>query len=47
MRSPVTGIVALILLFVAAITAYSSFFTVRQTEQALVGTPTGPNDSSC
>ena len=36
MRSPVTGIVALILLFVAAITAYSSFFTVQQTEQALV-----------
>jgi len=35
-RSPVTGIVALILLFVAAITAYSSFFTVQQTEQALV-----------
>jgi membrane protease subunit HflC len=36
MRSPVTGIVALILLFVAAITAYSAFFTVQQTEQALV-----------
>jgi len=36
MRSPVTGIVVLILLFVAAITAYSSFFTVQQTEQALV-----------
>ena len=36
MRSPVTGIVALILLFVAAIVAYSSFFAVQQTEQALV-----------
>jgi modulator of FtsH protease HflC len=36
MRNPVTGIVALILLFVAAITAYSSFFSVQQTEQALV-----------
>jgi membrane protease subunit HflC len=36
MRSPVTGIVTLILLFVAAIVAYSSLFTVQQTEQALV-----------
>jgi hypothetical protein len=30
-EGPVTGIVALILLFVAAITAYSSFFTLQQT----------------
>jgi modulator of FtsH protease HflC len=36
MRSPVTGIVALFLLFVAAILAYSSIFTVDMTEQALV-----------
>ena len=36
MRSPVTGIVALILLFIVAIVAYSSLFTVQQTEQALV-----------
>jgi membrane protease subunit HflC len=36
MRSPVTGIVALFLLFVAVIIAYSSVFTVSQTEQALV-----------
>jgi modulator of FtsH protease HflC len=36
MRSPVTGIVTLILLFLVAIVAYSSFFTVQQTEQALV-----------
>ena len=36
MRSPVTGIVTLILLFMAAIVAYSSLFTVQQTEQALV-----------
>jgi modulator of FtsH protease HflC len=36
MRSPVTGIVALILLLLVAITAYSSLFTVQQTEQALV-----------
>jgi modulator of FtsH protease HflC len=36
MRTPVTGIVALILLFVVAIVAYSSMFTVQQTEQALV-----------
>jgi len=36
MRSPVTGIVALILLFIVAIVAYSSLFAVQQTEQALV-----------
>jgi membrane protease subunit HflC len=36
MRSPVTGIVALILLLLVAIVAYSSLFTVQQTEQALV-----------
>ena len=36
MRSPVTGIVILILLFLIAIVGYSSVFTVQQTEQALV-----------
>jgi len=36
MRSPVTGIVLLILLFLIAIVGYSSVFTVQQTEQALV-----------
>jgi modulator of FtsH protease HflC len=36
MRSPVTGIVGLLLLFLVAIVAYSSIFTVQQTEQALV-----------
>ena len=36
MRSPVTGIAALIVLFVLIIIAYSSVFTVHQTEQALV-----------
>lgn len=36
MRSPVTGIVVLILLFLIAIVGYSSVFTVQQTEQALV-----------
>ncbi|WP_426436128.1 protease modulator HflC [Bradyrhizobium genosp. P] len=36
MRSPVAGIAALIVLFVLAIVAYSSMFTVQQTEQALV-----------
>ena len=36
MRSPVTGIVALFALFVIAILAYSSIFTVDMTEQALV-----------
>ena len=44
MRSPVTGIVSLFLLFVVLIVAYSSVFTVQQTEQALVvrlGKPVG------
>src|ERR1700743_152971 len=36
MRSPVTGIVVLILLFFAAIVASSSVFPVQQPEQALV-----------
>jgi membrane protease subunit HflC len=36
MKSPVTGIVALILLLVLAIVGYSSVFAVQQTEQALV-----------
>ena len=36
MRSPVTGIVTLIILFLIVIVAYSSVFTVDQTEQALV-----------
>jgi membrane protease subunit HflC len=36
MRSPVTGIVALLVLFIVAIIAYSAVFTVQQTEQALV-----------
>jgi modulator of FtsH protease HflC len=36
MRSPVTGIAALLLLFVLVIIGYSSVFTVSQTEQALV-----------
>jgi membrane protease subunit HflC len=36
MRSPVTGIVTLIILFVIGIIAYSSLFAVQQTEQALV-----------
>lgn len=36
MRSPVTGIATLIVLFVLIIVAYSSVFTVQQTEQALV-----------
>jgi modulator of FtsH protease HflC len=36
MRSPVAGIAALIVLFVLIIVAYSSMFTVQQTEQALV-----------
>ena len=36
MRSPVTGIVALLLLLLVLIVAYSSVFTVQQTEQALV-----------
>ena len=36
MRSPVTGIVALLVLLLVLIVAYSSVFTVQQTEQALV-----------
>src|ERR1700759_4671176 len=36
MRSPVTGIAALLLRFVLVIIGYSSVFTVSQTEQALV-----------
>ena len=36
MRSPVTGIVALILLLAVIIVGYSSVFTVDMTEQALV-----------
>jgi membrane protease subunit HflC len=36
MRSPVTGIVTLILLFIVAIVVYSSLFTVQQNEQVLV-----------
>jgi membrane protease subunit HflC len=36
MRSPVAGIVTLVLLFFVVIVGYSSIFTVSQTEQALV-----------
>ena len=36
MRSPVSGIVTLVLLFFVVIVGYSSIFTVSQTEQALV-----------
>jgi modulator of FtsH protease HflC len=36
MKSPVTGIVALLLLLIVALIGYSSLFTVQQTEQALV-----------
>ena len=36
MRSPVTGIAALIALFVVIVVGYSSVFTVAQTEQVLV-----------
>lgn len=36
MKSPVIGIVSLILLFLIAIVGYSSLFTVQQTQQALV-----------
>jgi modulator of FtsH protease HflC len=36
MRSPVTGIILLLLLLLALIVGYSSVFTVQQTEQALV-----------
>ena len=45
MRSPVTGIVTLIILFVVVIVAYGSVFTVQQTEQVLVvrlGEPKAP-----
>jgi membrane protease subunit HflC len=45
MKSPVTGIVALIALLVVVIVGYSSVFTVDQTEQALVvrlGDPQSP-----
>jgi regulator of protease activity HflC (stomatin/prohibitin superfamily) len=36
MKSPVAGVVGLILLFVVIIVGYSSVFTVAQTEQVLV-----------
>ena len=36
MKSPVTGIIVLLLVLIAAIVGYSSLFTVQQTEQALV-----------
>ena len=36
MRSPVTGIVVLLLLLGAIVVGYSSVFTVDMTEQALV-----------
>ena len=36
MKSPVTGIIVLLLLLIAAIVGYSALFTVQQTEQALV-----------
>jgi membrane protease subunit HflC len=36
MRSPVTGIITLILLLIVVIVGYSSLFIVKQTEQALV-----------
>src|SRR6476469_10736663 len=36
MRSPVTGVVSLLLLFVVLIIGYSSVFTVAQTEQVLL-----------
>ncbi|PAY03914.1 protease modulator HflC [Bradyrhizobium sp. UFLA03-84] len=36
MRSPVTGILALIVLFIALAVGYSSVFTVQQTEQTIV-----------
>src|SRR5712672_636819 len=44
MRSPITGIAALFVLFVVLIVGYSSVFTVAQTEQVLVvrlGEPVG------
>jgi modulator of FtsH protease HflC len=36
MKSPVTGIIVLLLLLIAALVGYSALFTVQQTEQALV-----------
>ncbi|MGY4472941.1 membrane protease subunit HflC [Bradyrhizobium sp. USDA 3364] len=36
MRSPVTGIVSLIILFIVLAVGYSSVFTVQQTEQTIV-----------
>ncbi len=36
MRSPVTGIVSLIILFIVLAVGYSSIFTVQQTEQTIV-----------
>ncbi|MCC8962028.1 protease modulator HflC [Bradyrhizobium sp. Pear76] len=36
MRSPVTGIVSLVLLFIVLAVGYSSVFTVQQTEQTIV-----------
>jgi membrane protease subunit HflC len=36
MRSPVTGILVLLLLLIAAVIGYSSLFALQQTEQALV-----------
>ncbi|MGC2774864.1 MAG: protease modulator HflC [Bradyrhizobium sp.] len=36
MRSPVAGIIALVVVLALAVIAYSSLFTVQQTEQALV-----------
>ncbi|MGN8543926.1 protease modulator HflC [Bradyrhizobium sp. 13971] len=36
MRSPVTGIVSLIILFIVLVVGYSSVFTVQQTEQTIV-----------
>ena len=36
MRSPVAGIVTLLVVFIVAIIGYSSVFSVQQTEQALV-----------
>jgi membrane protease subunit HflC len=36
MRSPVTGIIVLLLVLIAAIVGYSALFSVQQTEQALV-----------
>jgi modulator of FtsH protease HflC len=36
MKSPVTGIIVLLLLLIAVLVGYSALFTVQQTEQALV-----------